>query len=193
VRSHFFEFLDDAGRPRLAHELETGQEYSVALTTSGGLRRYRLHDRVRVAGFERECPLLTFVGKESNVSDRFGEKVSELQVAVALRDLPARFAMVACEGKAYTLFVETPVDDDGLRAAADRLEAVLRQNVHYQYCRKLKQLEAVRAFRIRGRPAERFLAECKSRGQRLGEVKSTLLRRDSGWVEVFDGEFVGNR
>ena len=53
VRSHFFEFIDQdfprsaaaADRPtRLGHELEEGREYSLVLTTSGGLYRYLLRD-----------------------------------------------------------------------------------------------------------------------------------------------------
>jgi hypothetical protein len=40
VRSHFFEFVSADGKVRLAHELSDGAEYSVLLTTSGGLWRY---------------------------------------------------------------------------------------------------------------------------------------------------------
>jgi hypothetical protein len=190
VRSHFFEFVDEAGNARLAHELVAGNAYSVVLTTGGGLRRYRLRDRVRVTGFVNECPLLRFIGKESNVSDHFGEKVSELQVATALEGLPAKFALVACEGRTYTLFVETDRDDDELLLAAERLEAALQDNVHYRYCRQLGQLDRVRLFRIEGRGAEAYLGECQRRGQRLGDVKPTVLRADSGWAKVFRGRFV---
>jgi hypothetical protein len=212
VRSHFFEFepvlsasADSADscnncyknvwenrggvRGKLAHELAVGAEYSVVLTTGGGLRRYRLRDRVRVSGFVNECPLLRFVGKESNVSDHFGEKLSELHVRAALR-AEARFALVAREGGAYTLFVETDRDDDELLLAAERLEAALQDNVHYRYCRQLGQLGPLRVFRIAGRGAELYLEECRRRGQRLGEVKPGVLRADSGWSTVFGGRFV---
>ncbi len=190
VRSHFFEFLDEAGQAKLAHELVAGSEYSVVLTTGGGLRRYQLRDRVRVTGFVNECPLLRFMGKESNVSDHFGEKLSELHVRAALR-VKARFALVACEGNAYTLFVETDRDNDELLLAAERLDAALQQNVHYRYCRRLGQLRPFRVFRIAGRGAETYLEECRRRGQRLGEVKPAVLRADSGWAGVFRGGFVG--
>ncbi|HWI60922.1 MAG TPA: GH3 auxin-responsive promoter family protein, partial [Symbiobacteriaceae bacterium] len=112
VRSHFFEFLPEGGgAPALAHQLERGARYSVVLTTSGGLYRYQLHDRVKVTGYIGQCPLLRFLGKESHVSDRFGEKVNEAHVAAAL-DFERAFAMVACEGNVYTLFVEAPDLDD---------------------------------------------------------------------------------
>ena len=62
ARSHFFEFAElDAQsdparrgafprRPRLAHEVELGGRYRVALTTAGGLYRYLLGDEVQVVG-----------------------------------------------------------------------------------------------------------------------------------------------
>src|SRR5260370_4507226 len=50
--SHFYEFIEQPGAaPRLLHELEANQEYSVLLTTGGGFYRYRLGDRLRGGGF----------------------------------------------------------------------------------------------------------------------------------------------
>src|SRR5262249_47197665 len=58
VRSHFYELVPaeaaaeaPGARPRLAHELEVGRCYDVVMSTSGGLLRYRLGDRVRCEGF----------------------------------------------------------------------------------------------------------------------------------------------
>jgi hypothetical protein len=183
VRSHFFEFVE-GGAVRLALELVAGNEYSVVLTTGGGLRRYRLHDRVRVSGFVNECPLLRFVGKENNVSDHFGEKVSEQQVRAALAEVAARFVMVACEGRAYTVYIES---DDGLEVG-QRLESRLLENVHYRYCRELGQLEPVRVFRIARDAQTRYLAARQARGQRLGNVKPVLLQQSGGWDKVFERE-----
>lgn len=191
LRTHFFEFLDRHGVPRLAQEIEHGSDYSVVLTTAGGLYRYRLHDRVRVTGFENECPLLRFLGKEDHVSDWCGEKITEDLVRTALARVPARFVLVACETNAYTVFIEpsseTPTD---LNALASLLEDCLQQNVHYRYCRSLGQLQEARVFRIQEGAFARYLEECHRHGQRLGDVKPMLLRRDSGWAKVFDGAFV---
>jgi len=191
IRSHFFEFLDKSSRPQLAHELVDGGEYSVVLTTGAGLYRYRLRDCVRVTGFVGECPLLRFVGKEDNVSDRFGEKVNEAHVRAALEGANAEFLLVACEDHAYTLYVEAAGKSDAELAALGRkLEAALQENVHYRYCRDLGQLAPVRVFRIARSGLVRYIAARHARGQRLGNVKATLLRRDSGWAEVFEGELV---
>lgn len=192
LRSHFFEFLDECGNARLAHELAAGSEYLVILTTGGGLRRYRLHDRVRITGFENECPLLRFIGKENHVSDRFGEKVNEHQVRSALTGLRAEFTLVACEDRAYTLFVQANSAGDGeLLEYGERLEQSLMKNVHYRYCRSLGQLEAVRTFRITGGGAPAYLAACTERGQVLGGAKPVWLHRSGGWQKVFSGRVVG--
>ena len=115
VLSHFLEFLDDQGRPHLVHEVEPGAEYSVAITTGGGLWRYRLGDRVRVTGFLQRTPLLEFIGKEDGVCDLRGEKLHPAFVGGILRDLrrelllPLGFAMLAPSHKlevGYLLLVE---------------------------------------------------------------------------------------
>jgi hypothetical protein len=159
----------------------------VALTTGGGLRRYRLHDRVRVTGFEQECPLLRFEGKENNVSDRFGEKVSEQQVRAALAGVEASFLLVACEERAYTLYIESAQTDAAIQRMGEQLEQCLLENVHYRYCRQLGQLDPIQIRRIREKGYARYLAACCERGQKLGEIKPMLLERTGGWEEVFTG------
>ena len=84
VRSHFFEFVDDAGAVHRVHELRAGQTYEVIVTTAGGLWRYRLRDSVRVTGFIGQTPALQFLGRNGNVSDLFGEKLSEAFVTQAI-------------------------------------------------------------------------------------------------------------
>src|SRR5260370_28277357 len=75
VTSHFLEFLENGSiTPRLLHQLEVGSEYSVLLTTGGGLWRYRLGDRVRVTGFHKQTPVLEFLARAGNVSDVYFAK-----------------------------------------------------------------------------------------------------------------------
>ena len=115
VRSHFFEFVEPDGGVKLAHELQRGMEYTLLLTTSGGLYRYMLRDRVVVDDFVHETPSLRFLGKDDRVSDLFGEKLSDGFVARVLQQLftgpPPRFAILAPDrspaGTTYTLFVES--------------------------------------------------------------------------------------
>ena len=202
IRSHFYEFLPAGGGPvRLAHELSRGDRYAVVLTTGGGLYRYRLQDLVEVTGHVGDCPLLRFVGREASVADRFGEKLHEDQVARALGALLGRhaivasFAMVACEegmGRSgYVLFAEAPGCPDGtLQRLGEDLEAALGEGYHYRYCRDLGQLGPLQVFRIEGDASEQYLANCRARGQRIGDIKPRALSPESGWARVFPGRFL---
>ena len=89
VRSHFFEFIDDAGAVYRLHELRAGQTYEVVVTTAGGLWRYRLRDRVQVTGFIGQTPTLRFLARNGNVSDLFGEKLSEAFATEAIQETMA--------------------------------------------------------------------------------------------------------
>ena len=190
VNSHFVEFLDDEGRSRLADELSTGAEYAVVLTTSGGLYRYRLGDRVVVDGWIDGTPSLRFGGREDRISDRFGEKVSEGFVMTALRQLfgdstMPRFAMLAPEewhdGTAYTLFVTGGVTSD----LAWRLEMALRRNPHYAWCVGLHQLLPARVVALGPRADDVYVDTCAARGQRIGDIKPAALHTQSGWRRAF--------
>jgi hypothetical protein len=206
VRSHFFEFLpldsalrpiDDA--PRLAHEIEIGQVYTVVVTTGGGFYRYALHDIVEVAGRLGQAPCLRFVGKTDLVSDRFGEKLNERFVAQVSRALCERYQLApvfhllapedGAEGVRYTLYLELP---PGQRAQPAPLQAEferrLGENFNYAYCRKLGQLGEARVVMTGPGAAERYLRACQARGQKLGGIKPALLQTTAGWGPELAGE-----
>jgi hypothetical protein len=198
VTSHFLEFLDKespGARPRLADQLETGKNYSIVMTTGGGLYRYRLGDSIRVVGRVHQTPLVEFIGKEDLVSDICGEKLHEAQVRGILNEifrdfqLQLSFAMMAPEWgepPAYVLFLQAPLDTDGiLQTLARRLEAKLIDNPHYAYCRRLGQLGAVRVVRLENNASELYLERCAALGQRRGNIKPTFLHGKPGWSEWF--------
>jgi hypothetical protein len=211
VRSHFFEFLPihtlQFTSPLLAHELQPNHQYTVVITTGGGLYRYQLQDVVEVTGYLGTCPLLRFVGKEAYISDWFGEKLNERHVRRALAEVLARhavqpvFAMLACDDAgaspltssrfAYTLFIEAPeIADDTLKRLGCELETALQENYHYRYCRELGQLGSLRVFRIVGGAAADYLLACQAHGQRAGDIKLVALHRLGGWAQVFQGQTV---
>jgi GH3 auxin-responsive promoter len=196
IRSHFFEFLsEDGGGSRFAWELEEGGIYSVALTTGGGLYRYRLQDRVRVEGFVERTPSLRFLGKEGHVSDLRGEKLHESFVAGTLArvfervGMAPRFAMLAPDGNEYVLYLESEMVPVGL---ADEIDAELSANPGYRLCRALGQLAAVRIQKLGPGAYGRYLEECRRRGQRWGDVKPLALSPLTGWEEVFGGSASSN-
>lgn len=153
VTSHFFEFLDESGDIRLAHELERGGRYEVIVTNGGGLWRYRLGDLVECTGHLEATPSLRFLGRAGHVSDLRGEKLSEPFVAEALRGLwvegpsPASAELRAWDdgdAAGYELVLTT---DESFQPHADlgrRLEAVLSENPHYALARRLGQLAPLR-------------------------------------------------
>ena len=193
IRSHFFEFIDSRGRVRLVHELHPDETYEVIVTTGGGLWRYRLHDQVKVTRLIGRTPSLQFVGRAGNVSDLFGEKLSEAFVAEMIRQtmatLPAtpRFVLLAPEqdriGWRYVLFVEGAVSE----SIVATLDGALRQNPNYDHCRELGQLQPVGLFSIQERGFESFASRLVSEGRRLGDIKPSALSPVSGWSRTFPG------
>ena len=198
-QSHFFEFLDDNEKPRLAHELREGTNYSPLLSTAGGLYRYRLGDRVWVEGFSRSVPILRFLGREQCL-DLVGEKLTDAFVSRVLEDLfgsPAagrygEFALLAplnsleASGRSgYALFYQGPEAAPGLRT---RMETLLEENFHYAYARRLGQLDPVRLVRIKDGAVQRFLDFQIRKGRRAGDVKLPSLYLETDLEDCFAAE-----
>ena len=193
--SHFFEFLDDQGGIHLAGELAKGGEYSVVVTTGGGLYRYRLGDRVRVTGFVAATPALEFLGRDEGVSDLRGEKLSEGFVAGILPELFAEyrwavdFAILVPTtdelAGSYRLLVESP--DREPDECAGALESRLRENPHYRWCVEHRQLSPVTIERVPAGAFQRYAAWRQQHGARLGQVKPSALESDPAALPVVRG------
>jgi hypothetical protein len=188
--SHFFEFIDDQGDVHLAHQIQKGKMYSVVVTTGGGFYRYQLHDLVEVIGHWAQAPCIRFLGKADHISDWFGEKLEERFVARVLEDVFAKHAMTP------SFAILTPEDRDGFRYILyleserfieklnEDLDLGLRANFHYDYCRKLGQLQAVEVvYVVNG--AQTYLTACLARGQKLGNIKQNVLQKTTGWRDFF--------
>jgi GH3 auxin-responsive promoter len=198
VRSHFFEFIDDAGSAKFLWELKEANCYSVVVTTGGGLYRYRLRDRIRVTGFLEQTPSIRFIGKEDGVSDLYGEKLCDSFIAeILVRLLPefapeTRFSLLApeYEGRAarYVLFIDSlaarPVE------FAERLESELRGNPHYAYCVHLGQLLPAIVAPIERGSDRVYLAKLQADGARLGNIKPRALSAAMNWRQTFSARRV---
>lgn len=203
IRSHFLEFIDTAtGKIHNAWEVEAGKEYSIVMTTGGGLYRYRLHDLVRVTGFFKQAPCLDFLSRDNMVSDLVGEKLSARHVEESIRRMEMtlgcgfEFAMLAPlhEGDrvGYVLFLK---HDGGSELDFERVaclvEEELRRNYHYHHARNLSQLEPLRVFRIDSDATMNYRSHLIGKGMKAGDIKFQMLSTDCTWMNVFSGKYVG--
>lgn len=137
--SHFYEFEDDLGTVSLAHELKVGEQYSIIVTTSGGLYRYKTGDSVRVTGFYKSIPAFKFLGRQGRISDLVGEKLSEAQVSEAIHDLGLPPSVLIAEKDHYQLVSEQNIRTELI----DKMDELLKQNCYYDQARKLSQLKSI--------------------------------------------------
>ena len=99
IESGFYEFVpvDDTtdGFPNTleGHELTSGKEYRLIMTTSAGFYRFDIGDVVKCCGFSGQAPLLEFVQKSGRVGDLEGEKLTEYQVVEAARTAAASISL----------------------------------------------------------------------------------------------------
>lgn len=99
LRNHYYEFipLSENGSPSPvtlgAHELEAGQCYKILLTNENGLYRYDINDIIRVEGFYKHTPLVSFVRKSGAMTNIVGEKLHLNQFLLAMQSLQSRFAL----------------------------------------------------------------------------------------------------
>lgn len=180
--SHYLELLDPRdGRAVPIHLADAGGVYEVALTTGGGLHRYRLRDLVRVEGFHHRTPMVSFQGRGDRASDLAGEKLTpalvERAIADALHDSASDtpFAMLSpalLPSPHYRLFIEA--EPGQAVEVASALDDRLRGAYHYALCRTLGQLGPVEAVSIHN-GHRRYERACAERGQRSGSVKPPAL------------------
>ncbi|EMI53345.1 GH3 auxin-responsive promoter family protein [Rhodopirellula sallentina] len=149
--SNYFEFIPAAefgnDNPTIleSHELEEGQSYYILLTNSGGLFRYNIHDVVQCAGYEGQTPLLTFLHKGVHCSNMTGEKLTEYQVATAVREAfvdsqrsveTVMLVPVMDSVPRYMLLIESQADQ-GVERLAEAIDSRL-SNLNCEYENRLK-------------------------------------------------------
>ena len=135
-------------------EVETGQEYVVALSNTTGLIRYRLDDVVRVRGWVAQAPLLEFLYRWGRVASVAGEKLTENQAATAVQVAAARLGVAPfefvlapwwSEPPFYILTCPEPAD---ARTGAAVDDALAEQNEEYASRRKSLRLGRLRVMPV---------------------------------------------
>jgi hypothetical protein len=100
-------------------------------------------------------------------------------------DLSPAFALLAPEsderGFRYVLYLESERGEVSTEQLASDLETALCRNFHYAYCRRLGQLAPADVLLLGPGASDAYLRACQARGQRLGNVKSSVLSKVTGW------------
>ncbi|NJD01928.1 MAG: GH3 auxin-responsive promoter family protein [Ruminiclostridium sp.] len=90
-------------------------------------------------------------------------------------------------------FSSSNTDEDVLLDLVKDVETGLCGNFHYNYCRQLGQLGALRLFIIKGTGncsgLETYLSTCRKLGQREGNIKPCALHNKAGWTREFEGSY----
>lgn len=156
----YYEFIPeeeaDSQTPRTVSidELEDGARYSILLTTTGGLYRYRIQDIVEVTGFHRAAPLLAFVRKEGETASITGEKMHVNHLMEAVRKVERRLSLRVEQFRAapdyeacrYEIYLELDGEvshaflRDEVLPYLDRALSVV--NMEYEQKRRSKRLSA---------------------------------------------------
>lgn len=187
LESGFFEFVGSDGQARMAMELDVGAEYELLLTTSSGLYRYAIGDRVLVTGRLRDTPTFRFVGRSGIRSDLCGEKLDEAFVAASLAAAGVGFGMLTARPApaGYLLILDAAqVSLTQKDAIARRIDDALCANPQYAYARRLGQLAPVEALCVDD-PVQRWLERGQARGQRLGDIKLPALHAGEDACSIF--------
>jgi len=169
----YLEFIDEAGRMLELHEVLPHQTYELVISQRGGLYRYRLGDRVKVAGKHHNTPTFEFVGRGLQVSDLVGEKLHSDWVETCLNEVlgapkGVRCVLPAREPRDYYICLVSEAPRDPL---AEQLDQALARAHHYGLARKLGQLEGVRI--VHHPRADQLLQGLFLRaGLRLGDIKT---------------------
>jgi hypothetical protein len=175
---HLIELVPvEGGDPRSLHELDTGAEYRLVISTTAGLYRYDLDDILRVEGWWRGTPLLSFRRKGLDVLSVTGEKVTAAQAAEAMRIALAGAPVAGfsvgvrmAEVPAYVVAVEGAAVD---AAAFDR--ALRALNVEYASKRDTDRLGPPEPLRVRDGTYEDLRRERMRAGAADGQVKDPIV------------------
>jgi hypothetical protein len=188
---YFFEFVErscwDDKQPEFLtlDQLQTGKEYYIFITTTGGLYRYDMNDIITVTGHTHSVPLIEFLQKGRGVTNITGEKLYEKQVIQATADTATQcsltipfFVMLADRAAGCYEFYFEPGDSavtdiEELGRLLD--ENLCRQNEEYKQKRASGRLKPLHAWRLKPGAATSFRAHFVKRGQREGQFKVQCL------------------
>eukprot|EP01018_Ginkgo_biloba_P029109 Gb_38023 [translate_table: standard] len=168
-------------------DLEMGNHYDVVLTTFQGLYRYRLGDVLRFVGFNKECPVFEYIGRQNvllavnydNIHEaelqRVMEKASEFlkQHGVELLDYTSCVNQSCIPGH-YVVFVEVesnpnPDEDQVMQECCCLVDSSF--NYHYKKDRKSGMIGALEVRVCRRGTFEEIMKHSLKQGAAMTQYK----------------------
>lgn len=183
VYSHFFEFRSMTDGQIVTADRLTEGEYEIIVTTGGGFYRYCIGDIIKVLKvFKDRPPLIRFLRRNGISVDMFGEKLTEdfvRNVCIKL-GISENFCMLAPDNNRYCLYT------DSEKISGDELDTMLCESYHYNYCRKLGQLNKAEVKIVSKDPAKTYIERLTSEGMRAGNIKPSYLSAKKDWEKYFE-------
>ena len=181
VGGHLLEFVLDGGDVVGVHELEEGMTARVVLSTTAGLYRYDLGDRVEVVARCLATPVVRFLGKAGRFLNALGERVSEDQVSASMAATGAMVQGFTVRVKLgdvpeYDLVFEGNCEPSALAQGFDR--ALAQCNVEYASKRASGRLGAPVARRLEAGHYARLRAHMVQNGAPSGQLKDPVIAID---------------
>jgi len=163
LHANFYEFIPEeaidekAPITLSAHELEQDRNYYLILTTKAGLYRYDINDIVKVVGFLKRAPVLSFIRKGRDMASITGEKLHVMQVISAMaatqRLLPlevTQYRMIPdLDASRYDLLLELAgtYQTEDVLGFVDQFDSQLaKANIEYEQKRASGRLGRLRVY-----------------------------------------------
>ena len=200
----YFEFIHESDienpNPKIyqAHEVKTGERYSILITTSGGLYRYNMNDLMEIAGFYNQFPQIKFIQKINGTISLTGEKLHERQFIEAVHEVEKKlgkhlnFYVGFAEPekssyKFYYEFTDQSVSLADAQAFTVELDRVLQgYNLEYREKRGSDRVKMPETALLGPDSFERFKAISIAQGSRDGQFKVNLLMQDENRQAMFE-------
>jgi len=178
-----------------AHELTSGEEYYIIVTTQSGLYRYNINDIVRAGppigtgSSNSQSATISFVQKGRGVTNITGEKLSEHQLINAMTDTihthdiaaGGYMALANEEQSRYDIYLE--LDKlELLNTLSKLVDKKLRSlNIEYDDKRASGRLKHVQMFGLSSDASEVIKGWCVAQGVREAQYKPTVLAYARDW------------
>lgn len=194
ITGHFLEFKEwgQEDAPFLGvWQLEVGKHYEIFITTSMGLYRYRMNDRIVVTGLEQATPIIEFVEKAGEFLDHAMERITPQHVAQLMEQIIQQnnldrnkinyFTMSPCLKQGllhYSLLVETEYQTHNFEGI-DIDQILCQINPNYARNSRGKLLGPLTLSLLRPGHIKEVLRAREERGLSIAQFKYSMIEKDT--------------